>query len=502
MAPVYDALVIGSGATGGYAAKALSEAGMRVIVLESGQSRRQSDAVLLYDSLRRRLGYRIEEDPGAVRRQPVQSSCYAWPRHPHAFVDDIDNPYATEPGKPFAWIRSRQVGGRMLVRRHGLQFYRFSDFDFKAGDRDGASANWPISYSDVAPYYDRIERWMRVRGSADGIAHLPDPVLASEVEPNAGERLVKTAIERAWKDRRLIPGRTAAAPAPIQDAVATGRCTLRTNAVVRRLIVDPRSARVTGAAFVDRRTRREREVTAKIVVLCASSIESARLLLASSTRQHPDGLGNSSGMVGRHLMDHVHLTGLYADMPLVEPVRAASWSYIPCFRNVSSAAGSFVRGYGLQVFTMWRECGLIAFGEMLPHPDNRVTLDAARTDAWGVPIARIECVHRNNELAMTRDIVDACRDIFTAARFAVTRVNATLSVPGTAIHEVGTARMGADPRTSVLNQFCQSWDVRNLFVMDGSCFVTQGVQNPTLTMLALTARSCDYLIDAHRRGDL
>ena len=502
MTPVYDAVVVGSGPTGGYAAKALSEAGMDVLVLEAGCSRRRGEARLLYDTLRRKCGYKIEEDPAAVRRQRIQSSCYAWPTHPHAFVDDIDNPYTTEPDGPFAWIRSRQIGGRMLVRRHGLQFYRFSDADFKAGDRDGATAAWPISYADLVPYYERIERSLRLTGGVDHIAHLPDGLLAHDLGPNTGEALLKTAIEQRWKDRYLIKGRTAPPPAPIVEALATRRCTLRTDAIVSRVLIDPGTAKANGVAFVDRWTHRHREVRAKVVVLCASSIESVRILLASATRQHPEGLANSSGVLGRYLMDHTHLTGIHGTFRLSEPIQTASWSYIPCFLNLGKPDGRFVRGYGIQVFTMWRECAVTSFGEMLPHRDNRVTLDPEKTDKWGIPIARISCRHSDNERAMAKDQADTCLEILEAANVEIAGINTELSVPGLAAHEVGTARMGSDPRSSVLTSFCQAWDVKNLFVMDGSSFVTQGTQNPTLTMLALVARSCDYLIDTVKRGEL
>ena len=300
----FDAVIIGSGPTGGFAAKSLASAGMNVLVLDAGRSRWQNDAIHSYDRTWRRLGYRIEEDPKAIRRQRVQSSCYAWPNHPHAFVDDIDNPYTTDADKPFAWIRSRQLGGRMAVRGHGLQFYRFSDLEFKCGDRDGASPSWPISYVDLAPYYDRIERSMRLRGACDGIPHLPDPVLAGETTLNSGERLLGNAVARRWQERRLIACRTASPPIPVLDAIATGRCTIRSNAIVSRVIVDPNAPRAKGVGFVDRPTGRAREVMANIVILCASSIESARLLLLSATRDCPEGLANSSGSVGRHLMDH------------------------------------------------------------------------------------------------------------------------------------------------------------------------------------------------------
>jgi choline dehydrogenase-like flavoprotein len=503
-AALFDAIIIGSGPTGGYAAKALSESGLRVLVLEAGKPQVESDARFIYDRVRRRLGYRIEEDPAAVRRQRVQSSSYAWPTHPHAFVDDIDNPYTTDPGSPFTWIRCRQVGGRVTVKRHGLQFYRLSDLDFTAGDRDGAGASWPLSSVDLAPYYQRIESWMKLRGTVRGLAHLPDSVLAQPIKPNSGQRLLAAAIESNWTDRCLIPGRTASPPVPIRDALATGRCTLRTNAVVTQLVTNVDTAMIKSVRYVGRWTRREHEVPARIVVLCASSIESTRLLLASRSRQHPEGLANSSGTLGRFLMDHVHLTGINADMPIQDGERHAttSWGYIPQFRNVGQTSLPFLRGYGVQVFTLARQCGFTVFGEMLPHPDNRVTLDPAVTDEWGVPAARIHCVYGENELAMARDAVDSCAEMMHRAGFTVWRFNTNLSPPGLASHEVGTARMGRDRNTSVLNSFCQSWDVENLFVMDGSCFPSQGVQNPTLTMLALAARSCDYLLDRLKRGEL
>jgi choline dehydrogenase-like flavoprotein len=492
----HDVIVVGSGPTGGYAAKSLSEAGLRVLVLDAGPARMIGRAIVEYDALRRRLGYRIEEDPAAVRRQPIQSNCYAWPQHPHAFVDDLDNPYTTEASRPFVWIRSRQLGGRIMVRDHGLQFYRFSDSDFKAGVRDGASPSWPISYADLVPYYDRIEQWMRLRGSHNGLPQLPDSLLVREVSLNAGETLLQTAIASRWSDRSVIPGRTASPPLPIAEALATRRCSVRSGAVVSHVTVDSRSANVKGVAFVDRRTGRAEEVNAKVVVLCASAIESARLLLLSATRQHPNGLANSSDAVGRCLMDHTHIGGIAADMPLrAEQASAArSWAYIPCFRNVRDHSSGFLRGYGIQVFTEGQQCGLTVFGEMLPHPDNRVTLDPDVRDKWGIPVARISCVHGANELAMVADQVNACHEMLDAAKFKPWRFNAELSPPGLANHEVGTARMGTDPKTSVLNGFCQSWDVKNLFVMDGACFVTQGCQNPTLTMLAIAARSCDYLL--------
>jgi choline dehydrogenase-like flavoprotein len=500
---IYDAVIIGSGPTGGLAAKLLSEAGLETRVVEAGPGMLEARALTTYHAARRRLGYRIDEDPAAVRRQRVQSSCYAWVYDPHAFVDDIDNPCTIEHGKPFKWLRCRRTGGRMTVRRHGLQFYRLSDLDFKAGQRDGASDTWPISLCDLAPYYERVERWMRLSGTLEALPQLPDSVLADHAVPGPGLQRLASAVARTWKDRRAIPCRTATPPIPIRDALATGRCTLQSNAVVTQVLTDPRTGLASGVRYVGRWSHREREIRTRAVVLCASSIESARLLLASATPQHPAGLANSSGLVGRYLMDHVHLGGINADMPLARSdQRPATWGYIPQFRNVGTTNREFVRGYGLQLFFERDQSAFTAFGEMLPHRDNRVSLDPDVKDKWGVPAARISCAIGDNERALMRDAANEAGAIMTAAGFKSWKLNTDISTPGLASHEVGTARMSTDPRTGVLNPFCQSWDVKNLFVMDGSCFVTQGVQNPTLTLLALAARSCHYLLESMRRREL
>jgi choline dehydrogenase-like flavoprotein len=500
-----DVIIVGSGPTGGHAAKTLSEAGLRILVLEAGRGSLESWAVSTYDSIRRRLGYHIEEDPAAIRRQWMQSTCYAWPTDPHAFVDDVDEPCTTEPDEPFAWIRCRRIGGRMTVRRHGLQFYRFSDLDFKAGERDGASDAWPISFADLEPYYERVERWMQLRGTHNRLPQLPDSVLAEETQPSPTIERLAAGLRHNWNDRHAIACRTAAPPLPIRDALLTGNCALQPNAIVTQILTDPNTGRASGVRYVESRTGRDREVRARAVVLCASSIESARLLLASATPQHPAGLGNSSGLLGRYLMDHLHLTGINADVPVdAKDQRAAAWGYIPQFRNVNVPANGngFVRGYGVQVFTEGQQCAFTAFGEMLPHPDNRVTLDRGVNDRWGMPVARIACVAHDNDRAMMRDASAEAGAMMTAAGFEIWKFNTTISTPGLASHEVGTARMSSHPKNGVLNSFCQSWDIKNLFVMDGSCFVSQGVPGPTLTMLALTARACDYLLESLRRMDL
>lgn len=501
---IYDAIVIGSGATGGWAAKELTEGGMHVIVLEAGGRFLEDNFLLFQQKLRKKLGYPIATQK-ATMRQPIQSKCYAWESHPHAFVDDIDNPYTTPEGKPFNWIRSRQVGGRMIVKSHGRQYYRFSDYEFKAASRDGYGEIWPIEHADLAPYYERVERWMGLRGTADNIPNLPDSVFLPGMAMTYGEELLKSTVEQKWNDRRVIVRRTASPPSTLPKAMKTNRLTLRPNAVVSHIIVDKNSGTAKGVAFVDRNTHKSHEVFGNAIVLCASTIESTRLLLNSATPQHPAGLGNSSGVLGHFLMDHTLSDNIVSSMPIPKkcPVnKLPSWVYIPQFRNFSDRHPKFIRGYGIQVVTVGNTCQMTAFGEMLPRFENHVTIDKNKKDKWGIPVAHIECTHSDNENYMLHDQLESTKEIVQAAGFEVLQENSQLSLPGLGIHEVGTARMGDDPKKSVLNKFNQSWDVKNLFITDGACFVSQGYQNPTLTMMAITVRACDYIIEQYKRGNL
>jgi glucoside 3-dehydrogenase (cytochrome c) catalytic subunit len=561
---VYDAIVVGSGATGGWAAKELTEKGMRVIVLEAG---RKLDP--LKDFTEHSWPYEVKYH-GTVgnrslfqQRQPVQSKCYACTEYGHHFfVDDIDNPYTTPDGKPFDWIRGRQVGGRTLM--WGRQSYRLSDYEFKAASRDGYGEDWPISYSDLAPYYDRVEEFVGISGSYEKVPNLPDGKFLPPMAMTCGERLLKKAVERRWKDRRVTIGRVAmltrnhqgrakchycghcergcttgsyfSSPASTLPAAAkTGRLTLRPNAIASHVLIDLKTGKAKGVGFIDQMTKQAQEVFANVVVLCASTIESTRLLLNSASRQHPNGLCNSSGVLGHFLMDHTYgvavggLVPAVASYPYNYEDGRNNGIYIPKFRNVDEKDQRFIRGYGIQggsgrgmlpstvksipgfgsefkklvreekaPATFW----MGAWGEMLPRKENRVVIDKGAKDAWGIPAVHIECTHSDNEKAMAKESLDSLREMAQEAGFQVSFANPILSPPGLCIHEVGTARMGSDSKTSVLNRFNQSWDVKNLFVTDGACFVSQGCQNPTLTMMAITARACDYIVDQYKKGNL
>jgi choline dehydrogenase-like flavoprotein len=496
-------------------------------------------------------------------RQPVQSKCYACNEYGHQFfVDDLDNPYTTADGKPFDWIRGRQVGGRTIM--WGRQTYRLSDYELKAASRDGYGEDWPISYADLAPYYDRVEEFIGVSGSAENLPQLPDGKFLPAMKLTCGEWALKRAVEGRWKDRRVMIGRAAILTRPhngraachycghcdrgcttssyfsspgstLPAAAKTGRLTLRPNAVASHVIIDTNTGKAKGVAFIDQMSKRGYEVFGKVVVLCASTIESTRLLFNSATRQHPSGVGNSSGVLGHYLMDHMFgltVGGLVpgvANYPYNYDDGRANGIYIPKFRNVGERHPKFIRGYGIQggaqrgmlpttiksipgfgaeYKKMVRETNspapfwMGAWCEMLPDEKNRVTVNKDVKDAWGIPIAHIECAHGDNERAMARDAIDTLKEMAEEARFEVAYANPFPASPGLCIHEVGTARMGSDPKKSVLNKFNQSWDVKNLFVTDGACFVTVGCQNPTLTMMAITARACDYIVDQHKRGAL
>jgi choline dehydrogenase-like flavoprotein len=507
LAELFDVVVVGSGATGGWAAMDLAERGLRVAVLEAGP-------LLLDRGLR-------PPPPHDPERQRIQANCFAYDETTaQLFVDDVDNPYTHPADSPFLWIRGRQAGGRALLwDRLSL---RMSDHELKAADRDGIGDPWPISYADLAPHYDRVERAMDVHGTPEGNPQVPDGPFAEALPISAGERQFKAAVEGRWPDRTVTSARIAKAPPErtLQAAMRTGRLTLLVDSIASRVNVSPDGRRATGVAYLDAGSGAEREVEGRVVVLCASTIESTRLLLNSAGEQHPDGLANSSGTLGRYLMDHIHCIGLDGAAP--SPPRGmddplSDGCYIPSFRGIDEPGEGFARGYGIALQIAPREGGFLsrlagsrrgkggwfwirACGEVLPNRDNRITIDPEKVDAWGIPAVHLECRYGENERAMAADQVRTMRELAEVANLEAHEVHSELKPPGFSIHEIGTARMGSDPESSVLDPHNRAWDVPNLYVTDGSCFVSGGFQNPTLTMLAITARACDHVAATLREG--
>lgn len=557
---VYDAIVIGSGITGGWAAKELTEKGLNTIVLEAGRPIvPEKDYVehvpawqLPYKGLNNRLALR--------RDQPIQSLCAACDEWASKFfVSDTDNPYSTDPEKPFHWIRGRQVGGKSIT--WGRQTYRWSDLDFEANVRDGVAIDWPIRYQELAPWYSYVESFAGISGQAEGLAHLPDSIFQPAMEFNCAEIAVRDAIAKSYAGERLLTmGRCAILTRPhggryachscgpcnrgcvtrsyfsslnstLPAAMKTGRLTVRPHSVVHSLIFDANTRRVTGVRVIDGQTKVSLEFKARILFLCASTLESTRILMNSATPEFSTGLANSSGELGHNLMDHMMSAGATGIMPgmneLDQVGNRPTNSYIPRFRNVKTKSPSFLRGYGYQCDARragwerglnmrgfgadfkqtlrhpgsWR-MNLHGFGECLPRHENFVALDPTKLDAWGIPTLRIHCSWGENELVMKKDVMTQAAEILAAAGAVDVEAYDDNLMPGLTIHEMGTARMGNNAKASVLNSHNQAHDIANLFLTDGACMTSSACVNPSLTYMALTARACDFAVSEMRKGNL
>ena len=552
---LYDVAVVGSGATGGWAAKVLSEAGLKVVLLEAG--RKVSPREFTEHMPAYKLEYR-NHSPELARTRPIQKACYACTEYNYDwFVNDLENPYTTPEDKPFTWQRLRIVGGRSMV--WGRQSYRLSDLDLKAASHDGYGDDWPVSYRELVPYYDRVEKYVGISGQAEGRPELPDGRFLPPMSMTCGERLLRSRAREKF-GRTLTIGRTAVLTQPLNgraachycgpcergcvtasyfnspattvaDALKSGNCTLLTDAIVSHVEMDSSRNRATGVTYVHRHRRRTYQVRSRAVILCAQALESTRLLFNSATREHPNGLGNSSGLLGKYLMDHVVGAGAAGELPQFSVRKRASdprrpnGIYMIRFRNLAGQKKHprFIRGYGFQGgsspsfrfdaegfgasykaavkegFYMIRLSG---FGESLARLDNYCEIDPQKKDAWGIPALRIQMTHGPNEAAMMEDAAATAAELLEATGARNIKVNAQTAMPGMAIHEVGTARMGHDPAKSVLNAYNQCHDIDNLLVTDGACFVSAGCQNPTLTMMALTVRACDHLLERFRRDEV
>jgi choline dehydrogenase-like flavoprotein len=504
-----DAVVVGAGAAGGMAALRLTTAGLRVLVLDAGWPAGRQAAPL------RALTWRAisavaDPDlqawlpPRAVEigrkalklagkaRQPVQTRCFAWELAPDAFVDDRDHPYVTERDARFDWFRAHQIGGRMTIPGHGRQYYRLSERDLFPND--GLSPKWPLRPGELDAWYDLAEGLLGLSGGGEASARVP----AGSTAHVLAEALAR--IRDRWPGAETILGRSAP-PLPAMDAAAaTGRLLCRQGAIVQEVEVDA-AGQVTGVRWRDREAGGGCSVRTPLVFLCASALESTRILLSSASPARPEGLGSQSNALGRHLMDHVvvwgeGVGGALPDEPVAHtPGRCL---YLPRF-DLRAGGEDGGRGYGVQIYRWSLGRGVsyfnaVSFAEMTPRAANRVTLDPKRRDAWGAPVLRIACRHSEAELALARDQSAALAELGAILGVRWRALADTAAPPGTAIHECGTARMGDSPDSSVLDPDNQCWDAEGLYVTDAASFPSQGAQNPTLTILALTARACDHAV--------
>jgi choline dehydrogenase-like flavoprotein len=562
----YDAIVVGSGITGGYAAMELTKKGLRTLVLERGPMVRHIADYPTASTPPWGAEYPRGQLPPQVLDAvyPMQKRTgYAVTEYSkHFFVKDHEDPY-TETQR-FDWIRGYHVGGRSLT--WGRQTYRHSDLDFEANAKQGIGTDWPIRYADLAPWYDRVETFIGVSGQAEGLPQLPDGNFQPPMEMNCVERAFKAKSEARYPERRVTMGRAAhlTAPTAEQTALGRGKCqnrnlcvrgcpfgayfssnsatlvaaertgnlTIRPNSIVTALIEDPKVKRADGVRVLDAETGEEIEFHAKVIFLCASSIASAWILLNSASRRHPNGFGNESDQVGRNIMDHHLGVGAGAQVEGFEDMyysgRRPNGIYVPRFRNLGDTATArkdYIRGFGYQggaARAGWdrgmdgvgaaRKTALSqpgpwgirlgGFGEILPYADNRMTLNKDVKDKHGLPSVDFNVSIRENEKAMRKDMMAAAAEMLEAAGFKnVTQADGDYG-PGLGIHEMGTARMGRDPKTSVLNAYNQMWEAKNVFITDGSAMASAACVNPSLTYMALTARAVDYAVKAGKSGDL
>ena len=554
----FDAIVVGSGISGGWAAKELTEKGLKVIMLERGRNVEHIKDYITANKEPWEFKHRGVRTREMIEDYPVLRRDYALNEEiKHFFVEDKDCPYTEI--KPFDWFRGYQVGGRSLT--WGRQSYRLNKWDFEANAREGIAVDWPIRYDDLAPWYSYVEKFAGIQGSKEGLEVLPDGEFQKPMEMNCVEKHVKKRLEAYYQNKRhLIIGRSAnitetlegrascqyrdrcargcifgayfsTQSSTLPDAMKTGNLTLRPFSIVTKILYDKEKKRATGVEVLDAETLKTYIYKSKIIFVCASALNSTWLLMNSATDTWPDGLGSSSGELGHNLMDHHFRCGAGGKMEGFEDKytygRRPTGIYIPRFRNIYDDKRDYLRGFGYQgganrgrgsevaEFTigsalkealrvpsdnwgMW----LVGFGEMLPYHENRITLDKNKKDKWGLPVLAMDAEIKENEIKMRKDMMEDAKEMLEAAGLKDVQTYDSGYHVGKAIHEMGTARMGRDPKSSVLNGHNQVWDAPNVFVTDGACMTSASCVNPSLTYMALTARAADFAVSELKKMNL
>ncbi|HWA24146.1 MAG TPA: GMC family oxidoreductase [Lacunisphaera sp.] len=553
----YDAIVVGSGITGGWAAKELTEKGLKVLMLERG---RPVEHIKDYPSALKapwELPHRGKKSRELIAERPILNRDLLYEANADWWADEQDCPYKEV--KPFDWFRGYHVGGRSLL--WGRHSYRWSDFDFEANAKDGIAVDWPIRYADIAPWYDHAESFAGISGSLEGLPQLPDGKFLPAFELNCVEKDVAARIKTHFNDRRrLIMGRIAnlsqahgartncqfrdkcwlgcpfgayfsTQSATLPAAVATGNLTVRPFSIVTQVNYDKDAKRATGVTVLDAETNQTYVFKAKVVFLCASSFNSTWVLMNSATDVWPDGLGSSSGELGHNAMDHHFRVGATGEVEgytdRIVYGRRPGGFYIPRYRNLFGDKRNYLRGFGYQgaanrlgwerevpelgIGAPLKEAltepgpwiiGMTGFGETLPYHDNKISLDRSTKDKWGLPILAMDCEIRDNEYRMRKDMTADAVEMLEAAGVKNVKPTNNGYNFGRGIHEMGTARMGRDPKTSVLNGHNQVWDAPNVYVTDGACMASAACVNPSLTYMALTARAADHAVTELKKGNL
>ncbi|MCC9134817.1 GMC oxidoreductase [Pontibacter silvestris] len=557
----YDAIVIGSGISGGWAAKELAEKGLKTLVLERGRDVKHIKDYPTTSMNPWEFEHRGQLPLDVRSQNPVISKCYAfYEGTTHFFVKDNEHPYVQE--KPFDWIRGYQVGGKSLLWARQTQ--RWSDFDFEGPARDGFAVDWPIRYKDIAPWYSYVEKFAGISGNKDGLPNLPDGEFLPPHEMNCVESHFQKQVASKYKDRHVIMGRCAhiTKPEPIHLqqgraqcqhrticergcpfggyfssnastlpwAARTGNMTLRPNAVVHSIIYDEDKGKATGVRVIDADTKEATEFYARIIFVNAAALNTNLILLNSTSRRFPNGLGNDNGLMGKYVAFHNYRARVSAEydgfLEYTTDGRRPNSPYIPRFRNVYKQETNFLRGYaaGFSASRMsvpggdglgaslkesllnpslggWR-VGSHMMGETIPKESNYVSLDLKQKDDFGIPQLKVSIDYDNNDEKMIQDYFEQISEMFTNAGFKNIRTSDSKQAPGLDIHEMGGVRMGHDPKISLLNKWNQLHACKNVFVTDGACMTSTSTQNPSLSYMALTARAVDYAVNELKRMNL